>query len=72
MAPNETLVIIDTIVRIIINVVIICAFGAAIYYRKRILEALEEIRRRHGQLSHGEEGVAFVDRHDGDVDREVR
>lgn len=69
---NETLIIIDATAKLILNVVIICAIGTVIYYRKRILEALEEIGRRDPQNSHNEDGVAFMKGGDVDVNRELR
>lgn len=68
---NELIVLIDLIIKIILKIEIICAIGVLIYYRERLLEALEKIARRHGQLSQDEEGVALVDRH-GNADRELR
>lgn len=69
---NESIVLIDLIVKIIMKIEIICAIGVLIYYRERLLEALEKIARRYGQPSQDEEGLAFVNRHDGHVDRELR
>lgn len=69
---NETLLLIDAITKLIMSIAIIYAIGVVIYYRKRILEALEEIRRRDPQGSHNEDGVAFMERRDGDVNRELR
>lgn len=69
---NETLILIATISRIIMNVVIICAIGVVIYNRKRIREFIEDIRRGNAQGSHEEEELAFMERRDGDVNRELR
>lgn len=68
---NETLILIDTITKLIMNIAIICAIVTVIYYRKRILEILEEMQRRNLQDSHDEEGVDFMERRNGEVNREI-
>lgn len=68
---NETLILIDTITKLILNIAIICAIVTVIYYRKRILEILEEMQRRNLQDSQDEEGVAFMERRNGEVNREI-
>lgn len=68
---NETLKLIDTITKLIMNIAITCAIVTVIYYRKRILEIIEGIQRRNLQGSNDEEGVAFMERRDGDVNREI-
>lgn len=72
ISMNETLVLIATITKIWMNIAITCAIGIVIYNRKRILEALEKIRQRDVQRSHDEQGVAFVDRRDGDFNEELQ
>lgn len=54
------------------NVAITCGIGVVIYNRKRILEALENIRQRNVQGAHDDEEVTFVDRRDGNVNGELR